>query len=302
MLRSTRVFLKGRENLRQVCKGTPSKSEAFDYIFKEGLDVLNRQETRAIEDMLKEVQAKLIDRQSMFYFEELKSSEKLKRMRRIAIRAVSDDSLNARAIPESFAVEVPIALVKNDLKATLGSPLPLCGAYYPKLYRAVTRRNAEEELRSIEVAFEFIIRFQVLHEIAHLLLEHSNRDPEESSRNRICKELDADRFAFSYLAAARDILLSFPRSYLPIQSTLPQVSENLIEKPTHPPQVEREEQLLRIRALRDIAFGNFSKRPVSMLDLVTSVSFYDADVYLANSDLIELLKEGSKRCRTSVKE
>lgn len=249
---------------------------------------LGKKEQRNIAHELSSLLQRLVDDERVFLFESLKTSPKLAGLRQIRIEIVLDDHPYAFADPRRRTISFYSGLVREDLVATVGSAGPLCSLF--RVPVPAERRGQEFELsqlNTVGAALEFVVEFQMLHELAHVVLEHT-------VVNQKCEESEADRFALDYLYASRNVILMFPKAILPLDSMWPPYPTSPTpSEANYPSKPDREDQAWRTRALRNMAFGNIASTKLDLLGAIIGTSFLDSDVYASNFALDQVLKNGT---------
>jgi hypothetical protein len=283
--RVSKIFLTKKAALELACQRNP-------FVDIRGLSLLDkhlgRKEQRNIAHELNSLLRRIVDDERFFLFESLKTSPKLAGLRQIRIEVVLDDHPYAFADPRRRTISFYSGLIREDLADAVASAGPLCSLF--KVPFTAERRGQEFELsqlNTVGAALEFVVEFQLLHELAHVVLEHT-------VVNQKCEESEADRFALDYLYATRNVILMFPKSNLPLDSMWPPYpTSRTPSEANYPSRPDREDQAWRTRVLRNMAFANIASNKLDLLGAIVGTSFLDADVYASNFALDQVLKNGT---------
>jgi hypothetical protein len=289
MHQMSQIFLTDPRRLQSECEREPYADVRQLSLFEKRI---GRRELREIHKELLRAVDRLVSDKRFLLFETLKTSPKLASIRHIKIDVASNDIPYASADPPNTTISIFTGLLKKDLEEVISSPAPLCSIFHFHFNDSRGQEFDRAQLNTIGAAFEFVVAFQILHEIGHVVLRHT-------VVNQKCEESEADHFALNYLYAIRNVILMFPKAYLPLDSmwppypNVPSPSES--NYPTRP---DREDQAWRTRVLRNMAFGAIASDKLNVLGAIVGTSLMDADVYEANFSLEQSLKIGTA-CHSS---
>jgi len=284
LMRMSEDFLTDRAQLRSKCESEPYADIGQLSLMEKRI---GKGDAGKIHRELQHVLNRLVSNQRFLLFETLKASPDLAGMKRVGIGVVVDDHPYAFAEPPRRSISIYTGLIKEDLTQVVSSPAPLCSIFHFHFSDPRGQEFDLAQLNTVGAAFEFVVGFQILHEIAHVILKHD-------VLNQKCEEAEADRFALEYLYATRNVILMFPKAYLPLDSMWPpyQSSPNHSEA-TYPTRPDREDQAWRTTMLRNIAFKNLASSKLDVLGAIVGTSLLDADVYASNFALEQFLKKGT---------
>jgi hypothetical protein len=280
------ALMTGEDDLRRVCETTPFAELRTLTLVKSTLarkDVARLRATarRAVQD--------LIGEQDRFFWDSVRRLPALASMKTIRVDVSPATEIAAEADPERRSIVMTTGLMLYDFVETLGTPAALCTAAFPSRYPVIGAKPVSaEELNTVSAKLHFVVRFQLLHEIGHVLLGHTGE-------NQPCEELEADRFAVDYLHSVGDVLFLFPKPNLPLNSVWPGPAtpqEPLLR--THPDRRIREDRVETSMAFRAIAFQSLVPR--SRLDIpgaIIGTTMMDADRYQALDGLERALRRGT---------
>lgn len=289
MSRISQIYLTDKARLRSECESGPYTDVRQLSLMEKRI---GKRELRKIHTELQHVLDRLVSNQRFLLFDTLSASPKLADMKHVQIDVILDDHPYAFADPPRRTISIYTGLIKEDLVQVVSSPAPLCSIFHFHFNDPRGKEFDRAQLNTVGAAFEFVVAFQLLHEIAHVILQHT-------IVNQKCEESEADRFAFDYLYAIRNVILMFPKAYLPLDSMWPPYprdpNPSAANYPTRP---DREDQAWRTRTLRNMAFENIAHSKLDVLGAIVGTSLLDADVYASNFALEQFMKKGTT-CHSS---
>jgi hypothetical protein len=284
MGRMSETFLTDRAQLRSKCETEPYADMRQLSLMEKRI---KKREVKKLQNDLRYVLNHLVSNQRFLLSETLKASPKFAGMKHVRINVVVDDHPYASADPPRRSISIYTGLIKEDLVQVVSSPAPLCSIFQFHFNDPRGQEFDRAQLNTVGAAFEFVMDFQILHEIGHVILEHN-------VFNQKCEESEADRFALDYLYATRNVILMFPKAYLPLESMWPPYpSSPEPAEANYPALPDREDQAWRTRMLRNMAFENLASSKLDVLGVIVGASFLDADVYASNFGLEQFLKRGT---------
>lgn len=290
-IRLADLFVRDTNAVHTACIEHPYDDAALATILRPDISAHRAQ------DLAKEI-AQIRDRlakaQSTLLFSTLQTSDQLARLGKLAVIIDTSDIPDAHPDSAANAITITTGLLRDDLLTALGAPLPLCGAHFPERYRQLRKNEFDAAaIREIDTVIEFIISFQFLHEVGHVLLSHAGE-------HQRCEEADADRFAYDYLYATLNPVMRDPWRFstLTIELTWPRGAHDWTDISTHPTLHEREDSIFYSRMLRLMqARSSWERDKLSALGAFSHDTLLDQDLYAANWELEELLNRGAARCR-----